>query len=84
MIPAASPVILLFAEINRRRNEHQNPEFMRLPIDALHSHGGEETMTIQVGGLYFCSFFASSSVANPTYTVIAWPTLRSLTTAGGK
>jgi predicted metal-binding membrane protein len=23
MVPAASPVILLFAEINRRRNEHQ-------------------------------------------------------------
>ena len=54
--------------------------------DALHSHGGEGTMTIQVGGLYFCafSFCASSSVANPTYTVITWPTLRSLTTAGGK
>src|SRR6202790_1624734 len=24
MVPAASPVILLFAEINRRRNEHQS------------------------------------------------------------
>jgi predicted metal-binding membrane protein len=23
MVPAASPVILLFAEINRRRNQHQ-------------------------------------------------------------
>jgi hypothetical protein len=37
MVPAASPVILLFAEINRRRNEHQGTfvstgQFLSLPV----------------------------------------------------
>jgi len=37
MVPAASPVILLFAEINRRRNEHQGKfvstgQFLSLPV----------------------------------------------------